>query len=287
MDQARLLGHMERVAHSLRAAGLGRLVSYVRRQLETRFVPAWTEIDGLQMTGRTIGHVDHLRAWRDGREEAHMAELFRRAVQPGAVVLDVGGYLGYFTLLAARAAGPEGRVVVVEANPESAEVLRRNIDRNGFADRVRIERTAIADASGTRTFYWDASDGSASGLTAPENVGGELQVPCTTVDALLEGERPLDVVKIDIEGGEVAALAGMRRTLDEAKPGLVLFIECNPDALANAGTSAGALLAHLREAGFEISAIDEADRSLRPLARDPTLERLANLYCVLADRSAT
>src|SRR4051812_21178096 len=210
MDQTRLLGVMERVAHRLRQAGLGTAVSKVRERLETRFVPSWTDVDGLQMTGRTIGHVDHLRAWQRGDEEAQMTALFKEAVKPGDFVLDVGGYLGWFTLLAARAVGPAGRVIVVEANPQSQEVLERNIERNGFGDRVSIRRTAVADKPGTATFYWDASDGSTSGLAVPDNVGGSYEVAVATIDSLLEGQRTPDVVKIDIEGAEADALVGMR-----------------------------------------------------------------------------
>jgi FkbM family methyltransferase len=282
MDQARLLGLMERVAHPLRKAGLGRAVTAVRSRLETRFVPSWTDVDGLQMIGRTIGQVAHLRAWQQGREEAEMARLFKEAVKPGDVVLDVGGYLGYFTLLAARATGARGRVVVVEANPQSQELLERNIERNGFADRVRVHRTAVAAEPGTATFYWDASDGSTSGLVRPDNLGGTYEVPVARIDDLLEGEPPLDVVKIDIEGGEVGALAGMQATLAAAKPGLKLFIELNPDALANAGTSGDTLLAQLRQAAFTIDVIDEASRSLRRLGPGERLTAHANLYCVRA-----
>jgi FkbM family methyltransferase len=281
MDQTRLLGVMERVAHRLRRAGLGPAVSAARRRLETRFVPSWTEVDGLRMTGRTIGHVDHLRAWQRGEEEAQMTAMFKQAVKPGDTVLDVGGYLGWFTLLAARAVGPHGRVIVVEANPQSLELLERNVDRNGFGDRVTIHRTAVADEPGTATFYWDASDGSASGLTPPDNLGGSYEVRLATIDSLLEGAQP-DVVKIDIEGGEVRALAGMHETLARAKPGMKLFVELNPGALANAGTSGDALLAELRNAGFRINMIDEAARALQPLAADERLEQHANLYCELA-----
>jgi FkbM family methyltransferase len=282
MDQARLLGLMERVAQPLRRIGLARQVSAVRRRLDKRFTPSWIDVDGLEMTGSTIGHVAHLRAWKEGREEGHMASLFKAAVAPGDVVLDIGGYLGYFTLLAARGAGPEGRVIVVEANPQSQELLQRNIERNGFADRIAIHRTAVAGAPGTATFYSDASDGSQSGLTRPDDVAGTYQVPVATIDSLLEGEPPLDVIKIDIEGGEVGALAGMQKALASAKPGLKLFIELNPEALENAGASGAALLAQLRGAGFEIDVIDEASKSLRRLAPSEGLDHHTNLYCELA-----
>jgi FkbM family methyltransferase len=282
VDQTRLLSVMERVAHRLRQAGLGPAVSAVRRRMDRRFVPSWTDVDGLQMTGRTIGHVNHLRAWQHGAEEAHMTTLFKTAVQAGDTVLDVGGYLGWFTLLAARAAGPSGRVIVIEANTQSLELLERNIERNGFSDRVTIHRAAVADKPGKATFFWDAADGSASGLAAPDNVGGSYEVAVATIDSLLADERVPDVVKIDIEGGEVAALAGMRRTLAAAKSGMKLFVQLNPAALENAGTSGDALLAELRKAGFRVNVIDEAARAVRPLGDDERLEQHVNLYCELA-----
>lgn len=275
MDQTRLLGLMERVAHPLRKAGLGPAVSAVRRRLETHFVPSWTDVDGLQMIGKTIGHVAHLRAWQEGREEAHMTTLFKQSVQPGDFVLDVGGYLGYFTLMAARAAGADGRVTVIEANPQSVELLERNVERNGFADRVTIERTAVAAEPGSATFYWDASDGSTSGLVRPDNLGGTYEVRVAAIDDLLAGQVP-DVVKMDIEGGEVGALRGMAGTLPQVKR---LFVELNPDALASSGTSGDELLAILRDAGFMVDVIDEASRSLRRLGPDESLATHANLYC--------
>lgn len=277
MDQARLLGLMERTAHHLRRLGLGGPVTAVRKRLERNFVPSWMDVDGLQMTGKTIGHVAHLRAWQDGREEAHMTTVFKQAVKPGDIVLDVGGYLGYFTLLAARAAGPGGHVTVVEANPQSVDLLERNIERNGFGERVTIQRTAVADKPGRATFWWDDSDGSTSGLTRPDNAGGSYEVTLARIDDLLTDGPAPTVVKMDIEGGEVGALRGMPETLRGVDR---LFVELNPDALANAGASGDALVALLRDAGFAIQVIDEAARTLRPLGDGHDTH--ANLYCTRA-----
>jgi FkbM family methyltransferase len=172
-------------------------------------------------------------------------------------------------------------VIVVEGNPDSQKLLERNVAHNGFTDRVRLERAAVAAAPGMATFYWDASDGSTSGLARPANPGGTYEVMVATIDSLLAGDPPPDVVKIDIEGGEVGALAGMQKTLADAKPGLKLFIELNPDALEKTGASGQALIAQLRDAGFDIDVIDEASKSLRRLGPDEAPEHHANLYCQL------
>jgi hypothetical protein len=82
-------------------------------------------------------------------------------------------------------------------------------------------------------------------------------VRATTADTVLAEAGPLSAVKIDVEGAEPRALAGMRRTLERAGPGLRLFIECNPDALRRAGSSPEALLEQLTGLGFRVQVIDE------------------------------
>jgi hypothetical protein len=71
------------------------------------------------------------------------------------------------------------------------------------------------------------------------------------------------VIKLDVDGGQVDALRGMKRTL-ELSPQVRLFVECNPDSLENAGSTAGALLEELGELAFEVEVIDEARRALVP-----------------------
>ena len=66
-------------------------------------------------------------------------------VQPNATVVDVGANVGYYTLLAARLVGPEGRVVAFEPNPVVRAQLERHVCDNGVQDRVSIEPTALAD----------------------------------------------------------------------------------------------------------------------------------------------
>ena len=113
---------------------------------------------------------------------------------------------------------------------------------------------------------------------------GAVEVASTTLDRALAG-RHVDVIKIDIEGGEPRALAGMAEIV-ATSPSLVAFVECNPKALARAGTSAAELVAGLHALGFDVSEIDEQEGALRPLseallaperADDPKF--FVNLYC--------
>lgn len=106
---------------------------------------------------------------------------------------------------------------------------------------------------------------------------------CTTIDEFLRGES-VNVAKIDIEGGELSALDGMKETVAKNRE-LVLFIELMPACLRNAGCSPNDLVSRLEEMGYEVQVIDEASRSLRPVVGDALLVKEgspachANLYC--------
>lgn len=282
MRKIGLFGLLERAGRLMRALGLGRVVDGVRRLLERglrRNLTSPIEVDGLLIAGSSIGHAAHIRAWRDGQEERLMAQLFKDAIEGGTVVVDVGAYVGYFTLLAAREVGSEGRVLAFEPNPESRALLERNIDLNGYGDRVTVIGKALSSSSGSAAFYWDDRDGSRSGLAVPDDCGGETTVELTTLDAEL-GDSAAGVVKIDIEGGEVGALKGMARLLGESKRGLTLFVECNDEALQSSGTNPAELLELLAGAGLDVSVIDEAEGRLAPAGAPATVDPLVNLYCV-------
>jgi FkbM family methyltransferase len=282
-DLGRSLVRLERTAALLRRSGLGRFVDAAKRLIAPRFgslVPAYVPIDGgLRMKGASIGHIRALRAWADGAEEAWMSELFKSEVTPSAMVLDVGAHLGYYTLLAGRAAGPTGGVYAVEPNPDTRHILERNVDLNDMRDRVTVIPVAFSDRNGPATFYPDTDDASRSGL-APHDAapGKSVEVETRTANSYFGADVTFSVVKMDVEGAEVRALRGMNELLDDET--VTLFIECNRESLKRNGTSAEELHQLLVDLGFRAAMIDEADRSIRPIesASELPAEKV-NLIC--------
>lgn len=213
-----------------------------------------------------------------------MARLFERSVSPGATVIDAGAYIGFYTLLAARRAGPTGRVFAFEPNPEAYAALRANLVRNALHGVADAAPFGLGERTARQRFYQAAGDGSESSLFPPRHPSRSIETACVSLDQAL-GERPMDVLKLDIEGGEVAALRGMRRTLD-ASPDVSVFVECNPRALRRAGSSTSALLDELRRAGLAPRVIDETRRAV--VMPPPGLTHLrghVNLLCRPARRS--
>jgi FkbM family methyltransferase len=277
----RALRLAERLAAPLRRLGLGRPIEAIRLWTLRRMGRFSMDVEGVTITGQSSVHISYVRELVEEAREGYMAQLFVEAVRPGMTVLDVGAHLGYFTLQAARRVGPAGRVLAAEPNPNTLPFLRANIEANGVADRVTIVERALGAAPGRAEFYVSPAGDTSSLHAAGQAAHTPTSVEVTTADAAL-GDVVLDVVKMDVEGGEVDVLDGMRETLARAAPGLVLFAECNGEALARAGRSADELMARLRALGLDPQVIDEERRVLAPADGVDLRGGYVNLRCARA-----
>lgn len=213
------------------------------------------------------------------RHELETAQLLQRLVQPGMIALDVGAHVGYYTCLLSQQVGPRGRVIAFEPHPRSHQLLRRNTRSQPNATALQV---AVAEAAGSAelfdylmmsasgSLHYDESlahlqrANMGAGDIAPR--GGtafEMQrfrVDTVSLDDCLAGLgiARVDVVKMDIEGAELGALRGMKRTI-AASPGLKLVMEYNPSALRSFGQNPQAALDEALGMGFRrVEAIEAA-----------------------------
>ena len=158
-----------------------------------------------------------------GTYEPELQAALRELIQPGAVIYDVGANIGYVSLLLAKAAGETGKVYAFEALPENAERWRRNMALNGMESRLILFAGAVTQSAGPVRFLVHASGGmgKAAGSAGRADIyPSEVSVPGISLDEFVygQGNPAPQVVKMDIEGGEVLALPGMRRVLAETHP---------------------------------------------------------------------
>ena len=159
-----------------------------------------------------------------GTLEPPVQEALRRLVAPGAVFYDVGANVGFFTILGARLVGPGGRVVAFEPVPACARAVANNIALNGFG-HAQIREAAVGAASGRERLLvvGEASWSHLASTGRHADVHDEIDVAVVAIDELVgTGEiPPPDVVKIDTEGAELQAIAGMRTTIERHRPAIV------------------------------------------------------------------
>jgi len=185
----------------------------------------------------------------DPRHRADFPEVYdpgvlaylRERVRPGAVCLNVGAHVGVYALCLATWAGRRGRVHAFEPNPDTRRVLERHVALNGLADRIVVERMAVAERDGTASFI-AAGHAGTSRLGAPGPLTGPgrtVTVPVVSIDAYCEARHlEPDWITLDIEGWELAALAGGAETIARRASQLGLVVEMHPGAWADTGWDA-------------------------------------------------
>ena len=148
-----------------------------------------------------------------GTYERDAQRVFEKHVGPADVVYDVGANVGFFTLLAAKLAK---EVHAFEPLPRNLELLRRHVRMND-ASNVHVLPLAVSDRIGTARFA--AADNPAMGGLSDR---GGVEVQTTTLDALRATLPAPSFIKMDIEGGEYAALSGAAAMLRQDRPRILL-----------------------------------------------------------------
>ncbi|UFN50972.1 FkbM family methyltransferase [Roseomonas sp. OT10] len=214
-----------------------------------------TEIrDGLRLWLDLADHGVSLGCLRGSWEPAE-TDFILAVLEPGDGFIDVGANIGWFSVLAAQAVGPRGRVHAFEPRADLAGRLRQSIVDNGFEDRCRVEMIALGAEEGAIDLAWvpDERNPGHSFIvprSMPEGAVSLGRVPVRPLDALgLDG--PVRLIKIDVEGAEPLVLRGAQGLIARDRP--ILLIELFPYWLGRvSGTTADALLTQLRGWGYRI-----------------------------------
>ena len=145
--------------------------------------------------------------------EGLTTQIFNKVVKEGDTVLDLGANLGYFTLLASRLVGKRGRVYSFEPEPRNYNLLLKNIELNGYSNIIAM-RKAISDTSGTVRLFLDKEDSGAHTIRNTHDNKEFIEVESVALDDFFSNQQqPIDVIKMDIEGAEVAAFSSMERII--------------------------------------------------------------------------
>jgi FkbM family methyltransferase len=173
-----------------------------------------------------------------------LTDLMFQLVRPGDAVLDLGAHVGTFSLAAAALGS---RVLSLEASPRNATLLQTSVRRNGF-DNMRVVHGAVGDRAGVVQFIPNGPHGV---VFTPAVDLPSVTVRAVTVDQLLAemGWPGVNLIKMDVEGSEIAAVQGMARLLARADAPPIIY-ESNGYTLHLFDKTAHQLKRALEEFGY-------------------------------------
>jgi len=229
--------------------------------------------------GIPSARVNGLKMYLDPAEQASVAACFlwdqfevattavvMEVLSGGDTVVDIGAHWGYFALLASSLCGARGRVFAFEPHPKNFALLTSNIEANHLSNVVAI-RKAVSDRGGSSRLVQAWFSAGHSLLHVPPELGRKrgstdeaVSVDTVTLDDFFaQNSAGVRLIKMDIEGAEPLALAGMHRLI-ERSPALVLISELNASFLD--ARAAADFLGRLDSWGFELAIIDDNRRQI-------------------------
>lgn len=177
-----------------------------------------------------INTFQHKGYWYSGkRRETKTLQSMQFLIKPGQTVVEVGGHIGYLSVLFGDLVGPNGKVIVFEPSDENRKYLAPNV---AAMPQIKVETPAVSDSVGEAEFFVETLTGQNNSLVEDYDVfernaeysglrvdTKRITVQVTTLDHYCRenGVRP-DLIKIDIEGAEKQAIMGGLEMINSCRP---------------------------------------------------------------------
>lgn len=213
------------------------------------------------------------------KDEKFETQVFESYLKDSMVVLDLGGNIGFYTMLARSMVGPKGRVFAFEPFPNNAALIRASAKENSF-DNITVVEAAVSDENGKTMLHLSpdaCSEHSLLDLNFQYNSNSgqkQIQILTITVDDYLENnanDLKVNFIKMDIEGSESRALSGMKKVLDENKH-LAIMSEFWPNGFKEGRKNPRDFLETLHQLNFKIHNIDNLRQKIIPVTVKEMME---------------
>ncbi len=168
--------------------------------------------------------------WEDsyliGLPEKDTCEQLLHHLKPGMCFYDIGGHVGFYMLMGKKLVGASGRVYCFEPDPTNAQDCRDVIAKNHLA-QVEIVQAAVYRSKARMRFELGVGSrmsGHISGVGCDSLDRGEtVDIQAISIDDFVQDHEPPDLMKIDVEGGEVEVLQGAAQTIRTHRP--IILVE--------------------------------------------------------------
>lgn len=237
--------------------------------------------------------LDHKHAftgcfWPDvERYEPDVRSFLQYALRPGDTFIDCGANVGYFSVQAGALVGSHGQVIAIEANPRTFKLLERNLLANHFGTPVHC---ALTSQTGEVELFMPGDWDVYSSLRADGLVEGHadqsFKVAARTLDEVVSdlALKKVDLVKVDIEGGELDVLRSAPKLLSTLRP--LIIAEYGVKTWASFGVNAQDLKELTQKFDYSLRLFDPQTLKLVNVCDDVWQRPFVNIVMMPDERLA-
>lgn len=200
-------------------------------------------------------------------------------------VIDLGGDPGAMSPLYWKYRAPEARITVVEANPATFNAMCQSLERRGLDDIQMINAAVVGDMNEKSALHlhrprkgYHTQDYIRKQDAEDVSDGYEVVVPNVKLSTLIMDEERIDLLKVDIEGSECAAMCDLAQSGKLQQVDQVIM-EFHQDILRNPGNSLVEILDILQRSGFTIDEAHVTGKGIRGKKKVPisTIHKIAEV----------
>lgn len=201
-------------------------------------------------------------------------KFFQSIIEPGMVVVDVGANIGWYTAMASKLIGDQGKVFAFEPDPENFRLLCKNVSANQ-CNNVETSDWAVTDKTGKIQLFLCEENRGDHRIYKSDKSRRKIDVNATSLDDFFKNSPRVDIIKIDVQGAERLVFSGMRKII-ENNPRLSIMMEFCPAFLRMCNASPDEFLREIKNYGFSIYLIDEDREKLTSI--DSVGQESVNLF---------
>jgi FkbM family methyltransferase len=159
-----------------------------------------------------------------GTQELYKTEAFLKYFRKGDVLFDIGAHVGYFSAIGAVINDESAEIYAFEPRPMNIRFFKKHVKANNFKNITLFE---VAVGETDEEVHFDVNHGSATGCVSSN---GKFCVKQVSIDRMIRDKiLPVpDFIKIDVEGGEIEVLKGLKNVITSARPRLIVATH-NPE----------------------------------------------------------
>jgi len=241
----------------------------------------FTEVQGHKMY---VGKRDNLHLSINGLYEPFETAFVKSNIKRGDIVVDIGANIGYYALIFAQLVGKEGKVFAFEPESYSFDLLKKNVEINGYQNII-LEKKGVSNKT-EKTKLYVGETGTGGHRLFDSEGRTPLDIETVRLDEYFEDfDGKINFIKMDIEGAEPWALEGMNNILQKYRK-IVIMSEFSPLALQRFHVKSEDYLQSILNQNFKIYYVSNQEKKIKPASIDellaiyPKKDSSTNIICV-------